>query len=104
MPDTEVAIADAVGRQLDERHVGEILVKSDSLMRGYRGEVESAVRDGWLWTGDLGYLADGDLYVTGRAKELIIVGGAELLPRRPRASGRGGRGRPTWSRGGVLRA
>jgi fatty-acyl-CoA synthase len=80
VPETEVAIADASGGHLEERRVGEILVRSGSLMRGYRGQTEPAIRDGWLSTGDLGYVADGELYITGRAKELIIVGGANYFP------------------------
>ena len=80
VPETEVAIADEVGGHVRDRRVGEILVRSGSLMRGYRGDVASAVRDGWLWTGDMGYLDEHDLFITGRSKELIIVAGANYDP------------------------
>jgi acyl-CoA synthetase (AMP-forming)/AMP-acid ligase II len=49
-------------------------------MSGYHGSNEIAIRAGWLYTGDLGYLAGGNLHVTGRKKEVIIVGGRNYYP------------------------
>jgi acyl-CoA synthetase (AMP-forming)/AMP-acid ligase II len=83
IPGTEIRIVDAAGRTLGEREVGEIHVRSSSLMEGYfRDPVATAAAlvDGWLATGDLGYTVDGVLFVTGRAKELIIKGGQSILP------------------------
>lgn len=75
MDGIEVTIR-AAGRPLGERDVGEIWVRGPSLMRGYvGGEVPAPFDDGWLRTGDLGYLADGHLYLTGREKDIIIVMG-----------------------------
>ncbi len=79
----EVAALDADGTPLPERSVGEIAVRGDSVMHGYLpGTVgELVVRpDGWLLTGDLGYLAEGELYVVGRKKDLIIRGGRNYYP------------------------
>jgi acyl-CoA synthetase (AMP-forming)/AMP-acid ligase II len=82
LPGTEVLIADRDGKPLPERRIGEILVRSATLLDGYVGEPDGSapVRDGWLQTGDLGYLAEGDLFVTGRIKDLIIQGGQNLIP------------------------
>ena len=75
VPGTEVRIEGPDGPRRD-RQVGEILVRGPSLMRGYVGEArEDPFVDGWLRTGDLGYLADGELYVTGRMKDVVIVMG-----------------------------
>lgn len=66
-----------------ERSVGEIQVRSDTLMAGYYGDpgaTADAVAGGWLRTGDLGYEAGGLLFVTGRRKEIIIRGGQNLVP------------------------
>jgi fatty-acyl-CoA synthase len=66
---------------LPERRVGEIQVRGASLMSGYVGAALSdPFVDGWLCTGDLGYLADGELYVTGRRKDLMIVMGHNYYP------------------------
>jgi fatty-acyl-CoA synthase len=66
---------------LPERAVGEIEVRGPSVMSGYVGpETPDPFRDGWLRTGDLGYLANGELYVTGRIKDLIIVLGQNYPP------------------------
>jgi long-chain acyl-CoA synthetase len=64
---------------------GEILARGPQLMQGYRNrpqETAEALRDGWLHTGDLGELdADGYLYVRGRKKDMVIVGGFNVYPR-----------------------
>lgn len=83
LPEHEVRIVDAEGRPVPERHEGEIEVRGPSMMAGYyRAQVATAeaIRDGWLRTGDLGYLAEGDLFVTGRRKEIIIKSGKNLYP------------------------
>jgi len=79
---TEVTIRDAAGAALGERVRGEIWVRGSSLMAGYHGRPrESALLpDGWLRTGDLGYLAGGRLFVAGRGKDLIIVLGRNVFP------------------------
>ncbi len=81
--DNELRIIDEDGATLPEDRQGEILVRSGSLMRGYfRNEEATAktLRDGWLHTGDLGFLRDGDLYITGRIKDLIITYGRNFYP------------------------
>lgn len=81
--DTEVAIMSQTGERLPDRQIGEIVIRTPSLMQGYYAQPEltaQALRDGWLWTGDLGYLAEGELYITGRKKELLIVGGRNYFP------------------------
>lgn len=83
LPGTEVAVFGEHGEALPERQIGEIVVRSPSLMRGYHRQeaaTHEALRDGWLHTGDMGYRADGELYVTGRKKEVIIVGGRNVYP------------------------
>ena len=73
---TEVRIAQPGGGELGEREIGEICVRGPSLMKGYVGEgAPDPFEDGWLRTGDMGYLADAELYVTGRIKDMIIVMG-----------------------------
>jgi fatty-acyl-CoA synthase len=84
LPHHEAEIRDGHGRPLPERAVGRIFVRGPSLMRGYFGEPEATARvlspDGWLDTGDLGYFVDGQLVVTGRAKDLMIVNGRNIWP------------------------
>jgi fatty-acyl-CoA synthase len=71
------------GTVLDEGEVGEIQVQSDYLFSGYHNDEEST-RDAfdadWYQTGDLGFLLEGELYVTGRRKDLIIVAGHNVYP------------------------
>jgi fatty-acyl-CoA synthase len=74
VPGVELLVAGAEG-PVPERHVGEILLRTPSMMRGYVGGGEDPIVDGWLHTGDRGYLADGELYVTGRIKDVVIVMG-----------------------------
>ncbi len=83
LPNTEVTIVDPSGSRLAERRIGEIVIKSPCVMKGYYGneqDTQYTLRDGKLFTGDLGYIADGDLYITGRLKEVIIVGGRNYYP------------------------
>jgi len=80
---TELAIADGEGRRLPDGVEGEILVRGASVAAGYFEDPEStaeAFRDGWLHTGDLGYLLDGQIYVTGRKKDLLILRGRNYHP------------------------
>ena len=69
---------------LGDRAVGRIFVKGPSVMPGYFQEPEASREvlsaDGWLDTGDLGYLLNGEIVVTGRAKDLIIVNGRNVWP------------------------
>jgi fatty-acyl-CoA synthase len=79
----EVRIVDGDRRVLPPREIGEIEVRGPSIAAGYFQD-EPATRatfsDGWLRTGDLGFLADGDLFVSGRKKDLIIVAGRNYAP------------------------
>ncbi|MCC6532671.1 MAG: AMP-binding protein [Burkholderiales bacterium] len=83
----EAKIVDpASGATLGPRQAGEIMVRGDNVMKGYYKDAEATARafdaEGWLRSGDLGYLdADGFLFVTGRIKELIIKGGENIAPR-----------------------
>ncbi|WP_437759675.1 non-ribosomal peptide synthetase [Sorangium sp. So ce1389] len=66
------------GRALPERRVGEIVIRSPYLVDGYLGG--GAFEGGAIASGDLGYLADGHLFVTGRKKDVIILAGRNVLP------------------------
>jgi fatty-acyl-CoA synthase len=84
LPGHEVEVRDAHGASQPERRVGRLFVKGPSLMTGYYGAPEETARaisaDGWLDTGDLGYLLEGQIVLTGRAKDLIIIKGRNLWP------------------------
>jgi fatty-acyl-CoA synthase len=82
-PGHELIIAGEEGERLGERRVGEILVRGPSVTAGYcndEGATAETWVDGWLHTGDLGYLAGGNLFVCGRKKDLIIINGANHYP------------------------
>jgi len=83
LPNHEVRIVSDSAQPLGEGLVGEILIKSDCLFDGYfnRPDLTSkAIIDGWYHTGDLGFLVNGELYVVGRKKDLLIVGGENFYP------------------------
>ncbi len=84
LPFTQVRIADESGRTLGADAPGEVLVKGAAVMRGYHGDAaaaDRALRDGWLHTGDIGYMdADGDLFILQRRSDLIISGGENIYP------------------------
>ena len=79
----EVRIVDEQGQVLGERQEGEILLRGPSLFNGYYNEPDKTrevMQDGWLRTGDLGYLLGGELFICGRRKDLIIKAGANYYP------------------------
>ena len=83
LPGHRLKIVGEDGRSVGERHVGEILLAGPSVMLGYYQQdalTAQTIRDGWLHTGDLGYLSGGELFVCGRAKDLIIVNGRKYHP------------------------
>ncbi len=84
LPGHEIEMRDETGAKLPERHVGRIFARGPSLMLGYYGAPEETAdvltEDGWLDTGDLGYFIEGEIVVTGRAKDLVIVNGRNLWP------------------------
>jgi fatty-acyl-CoA synthase len=80
---TQVCIVSEHRELLPERHIGEIALKSNCMLTGYYHRpdaTEKAFHKGWYLTGDLGYIANGEVYVTGRKKDLIIVGGKNIYP------------------------
>jgi len=80
---TEIAVVDSGGVRLEDRQVGEIILRSDCMLTEYyrRPEITAeAIKDGWYFTGDMGYIAEDELYITGRKKDLIIVGGKNVYP------------------------
>jgi acyl-CoA synthetase (AMP-forming)/AMP-acid ligase II len=83
LPNNTVRIVSSDGRELPDWAVGEIVIQSDSLFDGYHNRPDlsaAVVRDGWYRTGDLGFFGDGELYVIGRKKDLIIVAGKNIYP------------------------
>jgi fatty-acyl-CoA synthase len=83
LANTQVRVVDEQRQDLPERRVGEIALRSNCMLSGYYNRPDlsaQAFHDGWYLTGDMGYLAEGELYVTGRKKDLIIVGGKNVHP------------------------
>jgi acyl-CoA synthetase (AMP-forming)/AMP-acid ligase II len=83
LPHCEVEIRDGAGRAVPDRHVGAVWLRTDSLFIGYHRDAArtaAALRDGWLDTGDVGYLAEGDLFFVSRDKDLIVIGGEKYAP------------------------
>ncbi|MDA2944527.1 MAG: AMP-binding protein [Actinomycetota bacterium] len=84
VPGLEMRVVDPDTREdVPERHVGELLLRGTSVTPGYykREDATAALfHDGWLCTGDLAYLLDGELVLCGRIKDVIIVGGRNVFP------------------------
>jgi len=83
LPGHRVRIVEATGDDAAAGTIGEIALSGPSVMAGYyRDETKTAetIRDGWLHTGDLGYLSDGELFVCGRTKDVIIINGRKHHP------------------------
>ncbi len=82
-PDHAIAIFDEAGSPLPEGHVGQIVLRGPSVTTGYfenEDATRNLLREGWLHTGDLGFMAEGNLYVSGRMKDLIILNGRNYYP------------------------
>jgi fatty-acyl-CoA synthase len=83
LPNTSVRVVDEHGQAVAERVVGEISLQSDCMLTEYFNRAdatEKAFMDGWLLTGDYGYVSGGEVFVSGRKKDLIIVGGRNVYP------------------------
>ncbi|WP_075221907.1 AMP-binding protein [Acuticoccus yangtzensis] len=85
MSSMEVRTVDPMGRDVDCGDIGEVVCRGPTVMQGYWRNPEataSAIRDGWLWTGDLGALdAEGFLTLKDRSKDMIVSGGTNIYPR-----------------------
>jgi fatty-acyl-CoA synthase len=84
VPGLEIRIVEPATREeLPDRHVGELLIRGTSVTPGYYKRPDATsqlLEDGWLHTGDLGYVVDGELVLCGRIKDVIIVGGRNVFP------------------------
>jgi acyl-CoA synthetase (AMP-forming)/AMP-acid ligase II len=83
IPGAMVKVVDNDLVSLPERRVGEIAIRSSSLFSGYFRDPSSTAKvlqDEWFYSGDMGYLADGHLFITGRKKDLIIIAGRNYYP------------------------
>ncbi len=83
LPNNRVQIVSDSGEVLEDGYVGEIAIQSDSLFQGYYNRpdlTEKAVRDGWYYSGDLGFCLNHEVYVVGRKKDLLIIGGENIYP------------------------
>jgi len=83
LENAKIRILDENGREVPERVIGEVVVQSNCMLTGYYNRndlTEKAFVDGWYLTGDYGYIADGNVFVSGRKKDMIIVGGKNVYP------------------------
>ncbi|MEJ2201873.1 MAG: fatty acyl-AMP ligase [Desulfuromonadaceae bacterium] len=84
LPGHEIQIRDERGQALPDRHCGVLYVRGPSVMSGYLNNPEATREalsaDGWLNTGDLAYLVDRQVIITGRQKDLIIINGRNIWP------------------------
>jgi fatty-acyl-CoA synthase len=84
IPGMAIRVLDSERNPLPDRRVGELAVRSSHMLSEYyhRPDVTAeALHEGWYLTGDLGYIAEGEVYVLGRRKDLLIVGGRNIYPR-----------------------
>jgi acyl-CoA synthetase (AMP-forming)/AMP-acid ligase II len=80
---TQVKAVDEKGNEVPERVIGELALKSNCMLTGYYNRpdiTEKVFRDGWYLTGDYGYISNGEVFVSGRKKDMIIVGGKNIYP------------------------
>ncbi|MCS6287760.1 MAG: AMP-binding protein [Nitrospira sp.] len=83
LPGHELRIVDAFGHELGERQEGRLEFRGASATRGYFNNPQATsqlFRDGWLDSGDRGYIAGGEVFLTGRVKDIVIRGGRNIYP------------------------
>ena len=83
LENARVMAVDEHGKEVPERVIGELALQSDCMLTGYFNRpdlTEKAFLDGWYLTGDYGYLSNGEVFVSGRKKDMIIVGGKNIYP------------------------
>jgi len=83
LPNHDIRIVDDLGREAAERHEGRLEFRGPSATSGYfrnAAKTRELFHDGWLDTGDLAYMAGGEVFVTGRVKDIIIRGGQHIYP------------------------
>jgi acyl-CoA synthetase (AMP-forming)/AMP-acid ligase II len=83
LKNTALRVVDGSGEELGDGVVGEIAIRSDSMLSGYYNRPDAtgkALINGWYLTGDYGFVLDGEVFVAGRKKDLIIVGGKNIYP------------------------
>jgi acyl-CoA synthetase (AMP-forming)/AMP-acid ligase II len=83
LPNTRLLILSEDGKSLPDKVIGEVALQSDCMLTGYYHRpdaTEKALRDGWYLTGDYGYTLNGEVFVAGRKKDMIIVGGKNVYP------------------------
>ncbi len=83
LPGHEIRVVDENNREVPERHEGSLQFRGPSATQGYYNRPEATaalIRNGWLETGDRGYIAGGDVYITGRSKDMIIRAGRNIYP------------------------
>jgi acyl-CoA synthetase (AMP-forming)/AMP-acid ligase II/acyl carrier protein len=84
LPNMEIRIADDARAPVPPGHVGHILIRGPNVTQGYIGDPEATAlvlgADGWLDTGDLGVMHEGNLYIAGRSKEIIFINGQNYYP------------------------
>ncbi len=85
IPGVELRVVDKNGEKIKPGETGEVIAKGDNIMMGYYADAESTInslKDGWLWTGDLGEVdEDGFIYLTARKNEIIKVRGKRITPK-----------------------
>jgi fatty-acyl-CoA synthase len=83
LENVRVKVLDGNGDEVPDRVIGELALRSDCMLTGYFNRpdlTEKAFRDGWYLTGDYGYVSEGEVFVSGRKKDMIIVGGKNIYP------------------------
>jgi acyl-CoA synthetase (AMP-forming)/AMP-acid ligase II len=83
LENVNLKVLDESGNEVTERVIGELALRSNCMLSGYFNRpdlTENAFRDGWYLTGDYGYISNGEVFVSGRKKDMIIVGGKNIYP------------------------
>ena len=83
LSNTHIRVLNEHGEEVPERKIGEVALQSDCMLTEYFNRPDAttnALLDGWFLTGDYGYVSDGEVFVSGRKKDMIIVGGKNVYP------------------------